>query len=125
MRVGLPVAPGVCTPTDIELAVEEGCRLMKFFPSEPSGGLPYLSRIAAPFSHLGVKYILLGGVNAENSESYLREPSVQALVGSARVDCPEKFGSYHGQRARSFSNREKRPWLRVKEALLGCRIRHF
>jgi len=29
-RVGLPFAPGICTPTDIELAVEQGCRLMKF-----------------------------------------------------------------------------------------------
>ena len=82
VRLGLPFAPGVCTPTDIELAVEQGCRLMKFFPSEPSGGLPYLRTIAAPFAHLGVKYIPLGGVNAENSERYLREPSVQALGGS-------------------------------------------
>jgi len=82
VRLGLPFAPGVCTPTDIELAVEQGCRLMKFFPSEPSGGLPYLRTIAAPFAHLGVKYIPLGGVNAENAERYLREPSVQALGGS-------------------------------------------
>jgi 2-dehydro-3-deoxyphosphogluconate aldolase/(4S)-4-hydroxy-2-oxoglutarate aldolase len=82
VRLGLPFAPGVCTPTDIELAVEQGCRLMKFFPSEPSGGLPYLRTIAAPFAHLGVKYIPLGGVNAENAERYLSEPSVQALGGS-------------------------------------------
>jgi 2-dehydro-3-deoxyphosphogluconate aldolase/(4S)-4-hydroxy-2-oxoglutarate aldolase len=82
VRLGLPFAPGVCSPTDIELALEQGCRLMKFFPSEPSGGLPYLRTIAAPFAHLGVKYIPLGGVNAENAERYLREPSVQALGGS-------------------------------------------
>jgi len=50
--------------------------------AEPSGGLPYLRTIAAPFAHLGVKYIPLGGVNAENAERYLREPSVQALGGS-------------------------------------------
>jgi 2-dehydro-3-deoxyphosphogluconate aldolase/(4S)-4-hydroxy-2-oxoglutarate aldolase len=81
-RIGLPFAPGVCTPTDIELAVEQGCRLMKFFPSEPCGGLPYLRTIAAPFAHLGVKYIPLGGVGAGNAEHYLREPCVQALGGS-------------------------------------------
>lgn len=81
-RVGLPFAPGVCTPTDIELAIEQGCRLLKFFPSEPSGGLTYLRTIAAPFAHLGVKYIPLGGVGAGNAETYLREPSVQALGGS-------------------------------------------
>lgn len=81
-HAGLPFAPGVCTPTDIELAVEQGCRLLKFFPSEPSGGLAYLRTIAAPFAHLGVKYIPLGGVGASNAEAYLTEPAVQALGGS-------------------------------------------
>lgn len=82
LRVGLPFAPGICTPTDIELAIEQGCRLLKFFPSEPSGGLAYLRTIAAPFAHLGVKYIPLGGVGAANAGQYLKEPSVHALGGS-------------------------------------------
>ena len=81
-RIGLPFSPGVCTPTDIELAIEQGCRLLKFFPSEPSGGLAYLRTIAAPFAHLGVKYIPLGGVSAGNAEQYLKEPVVHALGGS-------------------------------------------
>ena len=81
-RAGLPFAPGVCTPTDIELAIEQGCALLKFFPSEPCGGLAYLRTIAAPFAHLGVKYIPLGGVGASNAEHYLKEPSVHALGGS-------------------------------------------
>ena len=81
-RVGLPFAPGVCTPTDIELAIEAGCRALKFFPCEPSGGLPYLKTIAAPFMHLGVQFIPLGGVNAANASAYLKEPSVLALGGS-------------------------------------------
>jgi 2-dehydro-3-deoxyphosphogluconate aldolase / (4S)-4-hydroxy-2-oxoglutarate aldolase len=80
--LGLPFAPGVCTPTDIELAVEQGCRLMKFFPSEPCGGLAYLRVVAAPFLHLGVKFLPLGGLNVGNAEAYLREPCVQALGGS-------------------------------------------
>lgn len=79
---GLPFAPGVCTPTDIELALEQGCRVLKFFPSEPCGGLPYLRTIAAPFAHLGVQYIPLGGVGVGNAEEYLKEPSVLALGGS-------------------------------------------
>lgn len=82
LRIGLPFAPGVCTPTDIELAVEAGCRVMKFFPCEPCGGLPYLRTIAAPFMHLGVRFIPLGGVNAANAATYLDEPSVLALGGS-------------------------------------------
>lgn len=80
--IGLPFAPGVCTPTDIELAVEAGCKLLKFFPSEPSGGLPYLRNISAPFMHLGVQFIPLGGVGTANAALYLQEPSVLALGGS-------------------------------------------
>lgn len=81
-RIGLPFAPGVCTPTDIELALEAGCRVLKFFPSEPCGGLPYLRTIAAPFMHLGVQFIPLGGVGPSNAAQYLSEPSVLALGGS-------------------------------------------
>ena len=81
-RIGLPFAPGVCTPTDIELAVERGCRVMKLFPAEPMGGLPYLRTVAAPFAHLGVEFIPLGGINTLNARQYLAEPSVLALGGS-------------------------------------------
>jgi 2-dehydro-3-deoxyphosphogluconate aldolase/(4S)-4-hydroxy-2-oxoglutarate aldolase len=80
--LGLSFAPGVCTPTDIELAVEAGCRLMKFFPSEPSGGLAYLRAIGAPFAHLGLGFVPLGGIDLENSTRYLQEPMVAALGGS-------------------------------------------
>jgi 2-dehydro-3-deoxyphosphogluconate aldolase/(4S)-4-hydroxy-2-oxoglutarate aldolase len=79
---GLPFAPGVCTPTDIEMALETNARLLKFFPAEPSGGLAYLRTIAAPFAHLGVQFIPLGGISLANAEAYLREPSVLALGGS-------------------------------------------
>jgi 2-dehydro-3-deoxyphosphogluconate aldolase/(4S)-4-hydroxy-2-oxoglutarate aldolase len=78
----LPFAPGVCTPTDIELALESNARLLKFFPAEPCGGLAYLRTVAAPFAHLGVKFIPLGGIGPANAEAYLREPSVLALGGS-------------------------------------------
>ncbi len=81
-RIGLPFAPGVCTPTDIELAIEAGCRVLKFFPSEPCGGLAYLRVISAPFMHLGVQFIPLGGVGPTNAAQYLHEPSVLALGGS-------------------------------------------
>lgn len=82
IRIGLPFAPGVCTPTDIELAIEAGCRVLKLFPCEPSGGLPYLRAISAPFAHLGVEFIPLGGVGVGNAAQYLRDPAVLALGGS-------------------------------------------
>lgn len=81
-RLGLPFAPGVCTPSDIELALEAGCRLLKFFPAEPAGGLAYLRSAAAPYAHLGVRFVPLGGIDLKNAERYLAEPSVHALGGS-------------------------------------------
>lgn len=81
-EAGLDFAPGVCTPTDIELALEQGCRVLKFFPAEPCGGLAYLRTISAPFAHLGVSFIPLGGLGSHNAEDYLRESTVMALGGS-------------------------------------------
>ncbi|MFV0416903.1 MAG: bifunctional 4-hydroxy-2-oxoglutarate aldolase/2-dehydro-3-deoxy-phosphogluconate aldolase [Chthoniobacterales bacterium] len=78
----LSFAPGIATPTDIEIAVDLGCDLLKFFPAEPMGGLKYLKSIAAPYAHLNLKYIPLGGINAANMADWLTEKSVAALGGS-------------------------------------------
>ena len=78
----LPFAPGVVTPSDIEHAVSLDCRLLKFFPAEPSGGLPYLTSIAAPFAHLGVRFLPLGGLNVDNMSEYLADSAVFAVGGS-------------------------------------------
>lgn len=78
----LPFAPGVVTPSDIETALSLGCRLLKFFPAEPSGGVEYLRSVAAPFAHLGVRYVPLGGVSLDNLGQYLQVPAVLAVGGS-------------------------------------------
>jgi 2-dehydro-3-deoxyphosphogluconate aldolase/(4S)-4-hydroxy-2-oxoglutarate aldolase len=82
LAAGLPFAPGICTPSDIEAALEYDRRLLKFFPAEPSGGLAYLRVIAAPYAHLGLKYIPLGGVSQANMSTYLKEPQIAAIGGS-------------------------------------------
>ena len=79
---GLPFAPGICTPSDIEAALEHGCRLLKFFPAETSGGLKHLKNMSAPYVHLGLKFIPLGGLDQNNLASYLADPSVAAVGGS-------------------------------------------
>ncbi len=79
---GLPFAPGIVTPSDVEAALELGCRRLKFFPAEVSGGLTYLRNMSPPYNHLGVKYIPLGGVNQANLAEYLSEPLVAAVGGS-------------------------------------------
>lgn len=81
-EAGLPFAPGIATPSEIEAALELGCRLVKFFPAEGCGGIKYLAAIAAPYAHLGMQYFPLGGVNAENMCQYLARSDVLAVGGS-------------------------------------------
>lgn len=79
---GLPFAPGIATPTELELAVSLGCRVVKFFPAEGMGGIAYLKSINAPYNHLNIKYIPLGGVSLDNLAGYAKFKPVLAVGGS-------------------------------------------
>ena len=79
---GLPFMPGVATPSDIEAALELDCRDLKFFPAEPCGGLAYLKNAAAPYAHLGVRFVPLGGLTPKNMKDYLADPFIMAVGGS-------------------------------------------
>jgi len=81
-EAGLPFAPGVATPSEMEAALAAGCRLLKFFPAEPMGGLAYLKAAAAPYLHLQPSFIPLGGINSKNLAAYAAEPLVAAVGGS-------------------------------------------
>jgi 2-dehydro-3-deoxyphosphogluconate aldolase / (4S)-4-hydroxy-2-oxoglutarate aldolase len=78
--VELPVFPGVCTPTEIEMALGAGLSVVKFFPAEPIGGLPFLKAVAAPYST--VSFMPTGGIGPSNLASYLAFPRVVACGGS-------------------------------------------
>ena len=56
-HVALPFAPGVMTPSDIEAALEWGSTVLKFFPAGAAGGIPMLKSIAAPYAHLGLRFL--------------------------------------------------------------------
>ena len=80
---GVPVIPGVATPTEIQMALADGITLVKFFPAEAIGGTRALSAMAAPFPML--RFIPTGGISPGNLESYLALPSVVAVGGSWMV----------------------------------------
>ncbi len=84
-KLGIPFYPGVCTPSDIECAYENGARIMKFFPAEASGGTNMLKALIGPFKHLGIKYIPLGGIDASNVKKYFDLKEVLAVGGSWMV----------------------------------------
>ena len=79
---GLPFAPGVCTPSDIERAIELGSTLLKFFPAATQGGTAHFRTVIAPYLHLGLQFIPLGGITQATAASFLQEPGVLALGGS-------------------------------------------
>jgi len=84
---GLSFAPGIMTPTDIEIAVELGCRILKYFPAESSGGLKHLQSMVSPYQHLGLKFIPLGGLNIQNVSAYLQSSLIAAVGGSWIAKC--------------------------------------
>ena len=77
---GIPVIPGVCTPTEIEAARERGLHVLKFFPAEAMGGQAFLKAVSAPYRD--VKFIPTGGISASNLEGYLSLKNVLACGGS-------------------------------------------
>ncbi len=79
---GLPFAPGIATPSELEAAIELGCRFVKFFPAGECGGIPYLRSMATPYKHLNIQYFPLGGVNLGNIVEYLREDNIPVAGGS-------------------------------------------
>lgn len=82
LECGLPFGPGIATPSDIEGAWELGCSILKLFPAEPLGGLDYLSSMNAPYQHLDLSYIPLGGVNEGNLSEWLGRREIIAVGGS-------------------------------------------
>jgi 2-dehydro-3-deoxyphosphogluconate aldolase/(4S)-4-hydroxy-2-oxoglutarate aldolase len=80
---GVPVFPGVMTPTEIQMALDEGLATLKFFPAEQAGGASMIKALAAPFR--SVRFIPTGGVTAATVRSYLELPAVVAVGGTWMV----------------------------------------
>jgi len=82
VKHGYPFFPGVVTPSEIEQAMELGCRMLKFFPAEAAGGLPMLKSLLAPYKHLGIKFMPTGGIKTSNITDYLNLPEIPAAGGT-------------------------------------------
>jgi 2-dehydro-3-deoxyphosphogluconate aldolase/(4S)-4-hydroxy-2-oxoglutarate aldolase len=76
----VPVYPGVATASEIEAALEMGLNLLKLWPIETLGGVPFLQLLAGPFG--GVEFNPSGGITAATFESYLGLKNVVACGGS-------------------------------------------
>lgn len=79
----VPVFPGVATPTEIQMALDEGVDVVKFFPAETIGGIKALKAMAAPYSM--VRFIPTGSITLEKLPDYLAFKAVVAVGGSWMV----------------------------------------
>ena len=94
---GLFFGPGIMTPSEIEQALEFDCTLLKFFPAGTTGGLKHLNAMAAPYKHLGVKFIPLGGITCANVREILSDKLI-AAVGCSWLAKPDVI------KAKQFDN---------------------
>ncbi len=79
----IPIFPGVSSPTDLEMAIELGLEVVKFFPAERIGGIPMIRALQGPYGD--IRFVPTGGINTDNVSDYLSLPSVVACGGSWMV----------------------------------------
>lgn len=77
---GIAVSPGVCTPSEVERALDLGVDVLKFFPAESFGGVGTLRAFGAVYPD--VPFMPTGGVNAKNMQEYLALENVLCCGGS-------------------------------------------
>lgn len=77
---GLPLLPGVMTPSEVMAAREAGFRQLKLFPAVPAGGIGMLNAIAGPLPD--VMFCPTGGVSQDNAAQFLACRNVACVGGS-------------------------------------------
>ena len=80
VKRGIPMLPGVATPSEIELATSLGASALKFFPAETMGGVGALKAFAGPY--FDARFLPTGGITPELLPNYLRLKNVIACGGS-------------------------------------------
>jgi len=77
---GLPLLPGVMTPSDVIAARAAGFTEMKLFPAQQAGGIGMLKALGGPFPD--VTFCPTGGVSAATAPDFLALPNVACVGGS-------------------------------------------
>ncbi|MEL7449887.1 MAG: bifunctional 4-hydroxy-2-oxoglutarate aldolase/2-dehydro-3-deoxy-phosphogluconate aldolase, partial [Pseudomonadota bacterium] len=81
---GVPLLPGVLTPSEVIMALDAGLDTLKFFPASIGGGVPALKAFGGPFGD--VRFCPTGGISANNAADYLALKNVMCVGGSWIAD---------------------------------------
>ncbi|MEO7494629.1 MAG: bifunctional 4-hydroxy-2-oxoglutarate aldolase/2-dehydro-3-deoxy-phosphogluconate aldolase [Massilia sp.] len=79
-KSGLPLLPGVMTPSEVMAAREAGFRQLKLFPAVPAGGVGMLKAIGGPLPD--VTFCPTGGISIETAPQFLACKNVACVGGS-------------------------------------------
>jgi 2-dehydro-3-deoxyphosphogluconate aldolase / (4S)-4-hydroxy-2-oxoglutarate aldolase len=79
-RSGLPLLPGVMSPSEVMAAREAGFRQLKLFPAVPAGGVAMLNAIAGPLPD--VTFCPTGGIALDTAAEFLACRNVACVGGS-------------------------------------------
>lgn len=82
--MGIVVAPGALTPTEVLAAWREGADIVKIFPCDALGGPKYLKSLKAPLPHIPL--MPTGGVTLENLREFILAGAIAIGVGGNLVD---------------------------------------
>jgi 2-dehydro-3-deoxyphosphogluconate aldolase/(4S)-4-hydroxy-2-oxoglutarate aldolase len=77
---GLPLLPGVMTPSDVIAARSAGYTELKLFPALQAGGVAMLKALGGPFPD--VRFCPTGGISAQTAPQFLALPNVVCVGGS-------------------------------------------
>ena len=80
IKLGVPITPGVVTPSEIMIGLKLGLKVFKFFPAENYGGLKTIKALSGPFPQ--IKILPTGGINQNNAAEYFKNPKILAVGGS-------------------------------------------
>ncbi|HEX2603289.1 MAG TPA: bifunctional 4-hydroxy-2-oxoglutarate aldolase/2-dehydro-3-deoxy-phosphogluconate aldolase [Oxalicibacterium sp.] len=77
---GLPLLPGVMTPSEVLAAREVGLRQLKLFPAVPAGGVGMLNALAGPLPDM--QFCPTGGISQQTAPQFLACKNVVCVGGS-------------------------------------------
>ena len=76
---GVPILPGVATPSEVQRAAALGLTAVKLFPAAQLGGPAYLRALGGPFPSM--KFVPTGGVSFDNAQAYLAAGALAVGIG--------------------------------------------
>jgi len=75
-EININFIPGVSNTDDIKNALNSDCKFLKYYPAEKSGGITNLNSLVNESESDNLKFIAMGGINADNIKPYLNHKNI-------------------------------------------------